>query len=126
MKIKLGEGRSIETNGNDARVYKSVNEWKAEGEKRFGPDILKWRVKCPMCGHIATVEDFKNAGAKSPDDAFFNCLGRYTGKGTPKEGDSSGCNWAAYGLFGIPRGGAIVMESEEDGFQIFDFAGEDE
>jgi hypothetical protein len=47
---------------------------------------------------------------------------RNTGKGSPKEGDSSGCNWAAYGLFGIPKGGAIVMKNEDEGFQIFDFA----
>lgn len=73
--------------------YNSVEEWKAEATRRFGPDMLKWRFRCPMCGHVASVQDFKDAGAKSPNCAYQECLGRYTGKGTPMKGDSSGCNW---------------------------------
>ena len=46
--------------------YNSVEEWKAEATRRFGPDMLKWRFRCSMCGHVASVQDFKNAGAKSP------------------------------------------------------------
>ena len=28
--------------------YNSVEEWKAEATRRFGPDMLKWRFRCPM------------------------------------------------------------------------------
>nr|DAX97503.1 MAG TPA: hypothetical protein [Caudoviricetes sp.] len=56
-----------------------------------------------MCGKVSEVSEFKAAGASGPDCAFKECIGRYTGKGTPrKEPDGKGCNWAAYGLLGIP------------------------
>ena len=88
-------------------------EWYAEGERRFGKDPMKWKIRCPMCGHVAKVEDFREAGANGPDCAFVECIGRYTGKGSPKEGDSSGCNWAAYGLFGIPKNDKYVVVFED-------------
>ena len=50
------------------------------------------------------------------------CLGRYTGKGTPKKGDSSGCNWAAYGLFGIPAEHDIVVVAPGDQVDVYPFA----
>ena len=126
--MNIGKGRSITFDDEDGKkVYESLEDWKAEGERRFGKDILKWRFKCPMCGHVAAVEDFKAAGAKDPaNSAYEECLGRYTGKGSPKEGDSSGCNWAAYGLFGIPKGGVYVFTGPEKGAHIFDFAEEGE
>ena len=81
--------------------YNSVEEWKAEATRRFGPDMLKWRFRCPM---------------------YQECLGRYTGKGTPKKGDSSGCNWAAYGLFGIPAEHDIVIAAPGDQVGVYPFA----
>lgn len=78
--------------------YSSVEVWRAEAERRFGGDRLKWRFRCPMCGHIASVQDFKDAGAKSPNCAYQECLDRYTGKGSPKKGDSSGCNTIPWSL----------------------------
>lgn len=48
--------------------------------------------------------------------------GRYTGKGTPKKGDSSGCNWAAYGLFGIPAEHDIVIVAPGDQVDVYPFA----
>lgn len=83
---------------------------------------VKWRFRCPMCGHVASVQDFKDAGAKSPSCAYQECLGRYTGKGTPKKGDSSGCNWAAYGLFGIPAEHDIVIVAPGDQVDVYPFA----
>lgn len=126
--MNIGKGRSITFDDEDGKkVYESLEDWKAEGERRFGKNILKWRFKCPMCGHVAAVEDFKAAGAKDPaNSAYEECLGRYTGKGSPKKGDSSGCNWAAYGLFGIPNGGVYVFTGPEQGAHIFDFAEEGE
>ena len=96
--------------------YNSVEEWRAEAERRFGPDPLKWRFRCPMCGHVASVEDFRIVGADSPDVAWQECIGRYMGKGTPKDGDDSGCDWAAYGLLGIPREHDIIIA--DDGTEI--------
>ena len=121
--IKIGNGRSIGFEEGTMKVY-TQNEWVEEGMRRFGKDWKKWRFKCPMCGHEASIEEYKAAGAKDPNCAYRECIGRYTCKGSPKEGDSSGCNWAAYGLFGIPKGGVIVLTGEEEGKHIFDFAEE--
>lgn len=94
-------------------------EWFAEGERRFGKNFEEWKFKCPMCGHVAAVHDYKAFGAHSPDCAYVECIGRYTGQPSPSKSTGKGCNWAAYGLFGIPKGGVLV-----DGQHIFDFADE--
>lgn len=102
--------------------YNSVEEWNNEAKRRFGPDYLNWKFRCPMCGHVASIQDFKNAGAKSPNAAYQECIGRYMGKGAPKEGDSSGCNWAAYGLFGIPREHDTVVAEDGHEVHVYPFA----
>ena len=85
-------------------TYESVEEWQAEGLRRFGA-VHKFRFVCPLCKHVASVEDFKafkDKGA-TPDSAFQVCIGRYAGAGEPKrDGDgklSQPCNYAGYGLF---------------------------
>jgi hypothetical protein len=80
-------------------------EWLATGEKLFGKDKLKWKFQCPACRNVASAEDFrqfKDQGA-SPDSAYSECIGRYTGgrKGPNK------CDWAAYGFFGGP----VIVET---------------
>lgn len=102
----------------DIKRY-TADEWRLEGRRRFGDDVMNWKFLCPMCGHVASVRDFKNAGASGPDCAYTECIGRYIGKGSQKKDDSSGCDWCCYGLYGIPQGGIIV-----DGLHIFDFAEE--
>lgn len=80
-------------------VYNSLAEWEAEGLRLFGPDRMKWKFKCPSCGYVAAVEDWKNAGGSSGMVAF-SCIGRLTG--SKKEfGDKTGgpCNYAGGGLF---------------------------
>jgi len=127
--IRIGQGRSLAFDESKIKVYESIEEWRAEGERRFGPDVMKWRFVCPMCGHVAAVQDFADAGVKDPANAAYEeCIGRYTGAGAPKEGQDK-CNWAAFGLFGIPNGkGAIIITGEYDGkdtgAHIFDFAEE--
>lgn len=129
-KIILGKGREMAFNEGKMPVYESVEEWQAEGKRRFGEDVKKWRFVCPMCGHVAAVQDFIDKGVKDPANAAYEeCIGRYTGAGAPsKENKGKGCNWAAYGLFGIPNGGAIVITGEKDGEEtgahIFEFAEE--
>lgn len=127
--MKIGQGRTeiFDDTGMHDRVFESLEDWKAEGERRFGKDLMKWKFRCPMCGHVAAVQEFADLGAKDPaNSAYEECLGRYTGKGSPKEGDCSGCNWAAYGLLGIPKGGTYVFTGEDTGAHIFDFAEEGE
>lgn len=80
-------------------------DWLADGERRFGADRLQWRFACPSCGHIASVADWRTAGA--PEGAVaFSCVGRYLAdrqgaadaafknKGGP-------CNYTTGGLFNI-------------------------
>ena len=105
-----------------------AKEWLAEGRQLFGTDVMKWKFRCPMCGHVASVQDFKDAGADDPNDAFQECIGRYKGAGAPGSpaGNPNGCNWAAYGLFGIPNGkGRLVMAEDGKVLEIFDFAREE-
>lgn len=52
-------------------------EWLAEAERLFGPNPLKWRFVCPSCGHVASVEDWKSAGA-SEGEVAFSCVGRHS------------------------------------------------
>lgn len=101
----------------------TLDEWNAEGERRFGPDKMKWRFVCPSCGHVASVEDWKNAGA--PEGAVaFSCIGRYTGAGGENFGKLNGgpCNYAGGGLFKLNP--VQVDGGEEPGseYKIFDFA----
>ena len=105
-----------------------VKEWLAEGRELFGRDIMKWKFRCPMCGHVASVQDFKDAGAEDPNDSFQECIGRYRGAGAPgaPDGNPDGCNWAAYGLFGIPNNkGRLVMAEDGKVLEVFDFAHEE-
>lgn len=122
---KTGQNTSMGFDDEKIRTFESVDAWRAEGERLFGEDVTKWKYKCPMCGHVAAVQDFIDAGLdgqEAANSAYCECIGRYTGKGSPKKGDSSGCNWAGYGLFGIPHGGVIVMTGEGSGQHIFEFA----
>ncbi len=121
-KIKMHTG-AIRTVDDEQHKVMTQAEWMEEGKRRFGQDFLNWKFQCPMCGHVASIQDFKVAGADNPNCAYQECIGRYTGKDSPKKGDSSGCNWAAYGLFGIPNGkGILVVGEDEIGTEVFDFA----
>ena len=92
-------------------------EWKAEGKKRFGSNMLDWKFKCPACGHIASVQDYKDAGAATSVVAF-SCIGRYL-KTKPREAFGENgkgpCNYAGGGLIGL-------NPTEVDGNYYFEFA----
>lgn len=79
-------------------------EWKAEARQLFGDDPLDWAFVCPVCGHRATVRDWRAAGA-SEGMIAFSCIGRSAGakreafgKGPRKKGP---CNYAGGGLFAL-------------------------
>lgn len=87
-----------------------LDEWLKELENRFGEDKKKWAFVCPVCGKVSTVQEFLDAGA-NVNDSYQNCIGRFTGKGSPKKGEL-GCNWAAYGLLGnLGKGDTIISEN---------------
>ncbi|SET95427.1 hypothetical protein SAMN05421676_11245 [Salinibacillus kushneri] len=100
----------------------TLNEWLEEGSKLFGENKLKWKFKCPACGHLASIEDFVEHDA-DPNDAYQKCIGRVNGKGTKNQTDlGHGCNWAAYGLFGTLDKGRTVISEDGDEVSVFDFA----
>ena len=79
----------------------TVNEWQQELSRRFGPRCEDYKFICPHCGRINQGIEFFEAGAKT-DDIAQCCIGRFV-KGT-------GCDWAAYGLFGtLQRGDVVIM-----------------
>jgi hypothetical protein len=92
-------------------------EWLAEAARRYGPDSLKWQFKCPSCGHVACVQDWKDAGA--PEGAVaFSCIGRYTGDPAAAaaaafKGKGGPCNYTCGGLFQISPL-TITLESGEE------------
>lgn len=97
QKENTPEARAVARGQEPVKMTES--EWIAEGERRFGPDRMKWRFICPSCGYVASVQEWKDAGAQGGAVAF-SCVGRYTG--SRKElGDKTGgpCNYAGGGLF---------------------------
>ena len=78
IKLRTGAAKTVE---DTTHKIMTIQEWREEGTRRFGEDYMDWKFECPMCGHIASIRDFKEAGAKGPDCACQECLGRYTGKG---------------------------------------------
>ena len=84
----------------DLVEFPNLEAWHAEAARLFGDDQLKWRFVCPSCGHVAAVEDWKDAGAP-PTAVAFSCVGRWTGS-TKTLGQKPGpCNYAGGGLFGL-------------------------
>lgn len=71
----------------------------AEAAERFGPDPMNWRFVCPVCGHVASTKDYKDAGA--PESAVaFSCVGRWI-PGSKDAFETSGhgpCTYAGAGL----------------------------
>ena len=102
----------------------TLKEWQEEARARFGEDSRKWKFRCPACGHEQSIQEFLDIGA-DPNSAYQGCIGRRTGKGSPVEGDSSGCNWAAYGFFGTMGKGRIVIADDGEEVEVFAFAGEE-
>jgi len=101
-------------------IKQTLKEWLNEGKERFGDDFTNWKFTCPACGHVNTGKEFKQLGIDL-NSMYKECVGRYTGKGSPRKGDSSGCDWAAHGLFGTLGKGRIVLNEGKES-EVFDFA----
>ena len=95
-------------------------EWEAEAKKRFGDDFMNWAFECPACKHVATVTDYKNAGAKTAAVAQ-ECVGRYLGGRSAMYDEGPGpCDYAGYGLFRLSP--IIVVHPDGVEQQVFAFA----
>lgn len=99
----------------------TYDEWKAEGNRLFGPTLLDWRFVCPVCGHVATARDWKAAGA--PEGAIgFSCVGRYLDKCpalSTREGPGP-CDYSGGGLIGLnPLALRFTPDSEPHRFFAF-------
>ena len=96
-------------------------EWLTELKNRFGEDMMKWAFKCPACGKVSTMQEFKDAGAE-PNDSYQTCIGRFTGKGSPTKDSKEGCNWAAFGLLGTLSGGDVIITEAGKEVPVFSMA----
>ena len=96
-------------------------EWHAEATRRFGPDPMTWRFICPVCSHIASVADWKAAGATEKEVAF-SCIGRHLGGRDAFGAAGPGpCNYTGGGLF---RLNPITVTDGAVKYTVFAFAPE--
>jgi len=98
-------------------------EWVAEGKRRFGEDFDKWRFVCPVCGFVASVQDWKDVGHS--DAAAFSCVGRWRkdSKDALTDAMAKGrgpCNYAGGGLFRLNPVTVVFTDGTEH--SAFEFA----
>ena len=91
-------------------------DWVIEAVAKFGHPG-KIRFVCPVCKHVASVDDYKKAGAEEGDIGVV-CIGRYTLKlgDDPHKGP---CDYAGYGLFRLNP--VRVVMPEGDIIECFEF-----
>jgi len=78
----------------------TIKEWNERGKFLFGEEKMQWKFICPVCKHVATPQDWKDAGAKEVNVAFA-CVGRWL-EGTKRTIFNKGkgpCNYSGGGLF---------------------------
>jgi hypothetical protein len=96
-------------------------EWRARGRELFGDDPLQWKFVCPSCGNIASVADWKAAGA-SEGEVAYSCIGRRLGTENEIGSKKQPCNYAGGGLFGLNPVTVIFPDGTERA--SFAFAGD--
>ncbi|GAB1340905.1 VVA0879 family protein [Gemmatimonas sp.] len=92
----------------------------AEARRRFGDDPAAWCFVCPSCGHVASVRDWREAGA--PNSAIgFSCVGRWSGGDDTKTFMNSGgpCQYAGAGLFRI---NPVTITGHGEDYRVFALA----
>lgn len=102
-------------------------EWRAEGERRFGTDMMQWKFTCPVCHHMQCGADFKAAGA--PETAIgFSCIGRWLPKAQTREAFTGSsrrkkgpCSYAGGGLFKL-NPVTVHVNGRAEPIQMFAFA----
>ena len=95
-------------------------EWRAKAIDLFGRNPLDWAFVCPSCGHVATVRDWKEAGASS-DHTGFSCIGRWLDAPDKNTFSKNGgpCQYAGGGLIGL---NPVTVETESGHIRVFEFA----
>ncbi len=92
------------------RTEYTYAEWLRAAKHRYGSDSANWRFVCPICGHVASVRDWREAGA--PEGAAgFSCVGRWiegAKKAFAKKGTGP-CTYAGGGL--IQRNPIRVLDN---------------
>ena len=98
----------------------TLKQWKQEGQSKFGEDSKQWKFICPSCKHVASVQDYIDAGAVD-GEIGFSCIGRNLGI-KKSIGDKTGgpCNYAGGGLFQLNP--VKVILSELESVRVFEFA----
>lgn len=109
-----------------------LDDWKAEGEKRFGEDLINWCFVCCNCGHVQAVSDFRELLRLEifqtvPSLAYFSCIGRYDNRiprnQIGKLGDTEGkdcCDYTLGGLIMLNK--LVVIMPEGARSPVFEFA----
>lgn len=92
-------------------------EWYAQGKALFGEDMMQWKFLCPACKHIASTQDYKDAGA--PEGAVaFSCVGRWLPvRSEAFSGEPGPCNYSGGGLI---KYNPIKIDGEENVFAFAD------
>jgi len=94
-------------------------EWINEAKSRFGDDPKQWKFICPVCGYVASLREWREAGAPI-EAAAFSCVGRWKGAGTGFGKNMKGpCDYAGGGLF---RLNPIRVIRGEEKHEVFAFA----
>lgn len=98
----------------------TYEEWLAEAKQKFGNDPNKWAFVCPACGYVATIGDWKAAGA--PEDAIaFSCIGRWLNKaGEAFEFGSGPCHYVGGGFIRLNPVTVVGVQGQE--WNAFEFA----
>lgn len=103
-------------------IFESVDKWLAKGKELFGDEILNWEFVCPSCGNIQKPKDFQayaNVGS-DPNDAYFICIGRFTGSQNGIGSDKQPCNYSSGGLFNLNKTIIKGSDGEKDNY-VFSF-----
>jgi hypothetical protein len=110
------------TNSQQPRLTRE--EWIAAAKDRYGENSHDWKFRCPSCGHVASVKDWKDA--KAPEGAVaFSCVGRYSqaledGATSAFKGKGGPCNYTGGGLFKLNPVTVVAEDGSEH--TMFDFA----
>ena len=100
----------------------TYDEWLTEGRRRFGNKMSAWQFKCPVCKHVQSPKDFKEAGA--PHNAIgFSCIGRWIDGAQQafknSEWSKGPCDYAGGGLF---RLNPVHVKRDGKTHEVFEFA----
>lgn len=94
-------------------------EWVGEAGLRFnGANVLNWRFRCPMCGHVAKVRELKERGQPTHQLLGQECLGRYTGARSYPGAGPGPCDYTCVGLINL----APITVVLPDGSRMATFA----